>query len=896
MVILAEMPIAIMAQTVIEGRVLDAEGRAKVAYVTVSSKGTEGILGFADTDKEGHYRLSFTAKGDSVVVTASGLSIGRHVAVLANRSQRFDFRVEERELKLKEVTVKARKIRQAGDTLNYAVGTYKQQGDRVIGDVLKRMPGIEVSDNGKIRFNGKAITKFYVEDMDLLQGRYGLATNNINAGDVATVQVLRNHQPVKMLQGKGQTDDVAINLKLKNSAKGTVAVNAMGGIGGQQSGGWGLTSRPLSTWGASIGRNPLWAGELVGMYFSGRRQNMTLYKGNNSGDDVSRELSSHYSSINSVSLYPFCPTNAILPSGSGLPQKRTFDNHSHIVSINHLEKLDKDTELGLNIAYHNDRIRREGNSVSDRFVNGGERLLIEEHLSSETRVHNLSVQTRYNRNAADGFAANVLKLDAGWNSDRVEGLLSSGSTGISPSSYGDERVRQHFDRPQLSVSNTFNTLRDIGRHTLDLHFSAGYAQRPNTLDVMVDSLEQNASAAYKQEVTSHNIVGDFHTDFAFRLGAFTLSYGVIGHVSLHGIETDLDGFDTGAYSPQNDLWYNTYEVALGQHYKFERAGWRLSLGCPLNLYVQTLDDRIRDDRHGYTHLLVTPTFSASYSRMDWSGNISTGYSRTVGDPDGIYSGYIMNNYRSFQRSYVEQLSETDRMDASMRLSYQNALNALFFSVNARYSHKRDNQTYGYDYRGATSVVQAVDRSTTSDDYGIGFDGSKGFDLWMASVRMFCNYSGSTGEELIGGTVFPYRSHTVGVGAGGTVTPLPWFNIVFSSGYGWSMSHADEQTYSPRTVRSATQRLTMNFYVTRQLTVGTSVEDNYNNLSETDRHAWFGDVSAKFKLGRVDLELQLNNLFDQRQYTRVSHSGLDIYTQTSQLRPRNILGTIRFKLL
>ena len=121
-----------MAQTVIEGRVLDAEGRAKVAYVTVSSKGTEGILGFADTDKEGHYRLSFTAKGDSVVVTASGLSIGRHVAVLANRSQRFDFRVEERELKLKEVTVKARKIRQAGDTLNYAVGTYKQQGDRVM--------------------------------------------------------------------------------------------------------------------------------------------------------------------------------------------------------------------------------------------------------------------------------------------------------------------------------------------------------------------------------------------------------------------------------------------------------------------------------------------------------------------------------------------------------------------------------------------------------------------------------------------------------------------------------------------------------------------------------------------------------------------------------------------
>jgi hypothetical protein len=896
-VVLTGAPTAALAQTVIEGRVLDAGGRAAVAYVAVSQKGAESILGFADTDKDGHYRLSFTAKGDSVVVTASGLSIDRYVAVLANRSQHFDFRVKERDLNLKEVTVKAEKIRQAGDTLNYTVGAYKQQGDRVIGDVLKRMPGIEVSDDGKIRFNGKAIIKFYVEDMDLLQGRYGLATNNINAGDVATVQVLRNHQPVKMLQGKGQTDDVAINLKLKNSAKGTVAVNAMGGIGGQQSGGWGLASRPLSIRGASIGRNPLWAGELVGMYFSGRRQNMTLYKGNNSGDDVSRELSSHYSSINSVSLYPFCPTNAILPSGSGLPQKRTFDNHSHIVSINHLEKPDKDTELGLNIAYYNDRIRLEGSSVSDRFVNGGERLLIEEHLGSETRVHNLSMQSRYCRNAADGFSANVLKFDAGWNSDLVEGQLSSSSTGTSPSDYGDERIRQHFDRPQLSVSNTFNTLRNIGNRTLNLHFSAGYAQRPNTLDVVVDSVERETSAAYRQDVVSHNIVGDFHTDFAFRFGAFTLNYGVIGHVSLHGIETDLGGFDTGDYSSQNDLWYNTYEIAFGQHYKFERAGWQLSLGCPLNLYVQTLDDRIRNDRHGYTHLLVTPTFSASYSRMDWSGNISTGYSRTVGDPNGIYSGYIMNNYRSFQRSYVEQLSQTDRIDASMRISYENALNALFFNINARYSHRRDNQTYGYDYRGATSVIQAVDRSTTSDDYGVGFDGSKGFDRWMACVRMFCNYSGSTGEELIGGTVFPYRSHTVGVGLGGTITPLPWFNIVLSSGYGWNKSRTDNrQIYPSRMVRTATQRLSLNVYVTRQITLTASAEDNYNNLTVKNRHAWFGDLSVKYKLKRVDLELQANNLFNQKQYTRVSYSGLDIYTQTSQLRPMNIIGTIRFKLL
>ena len=136
-----------------------------------------------------------------------------------------------------------------------------------------------------------------------------------------------------------------------------------------------------------------------------------------------------------------------------------------------------------------------------------------------------------------------------------------------------------------------------------------------------------------------------------------------------------------------------------------------------------------------------------------------------------------------------------------------------------------------------------------------------------------------------------------IGAGGTITPLPWFNVVLTSGYAWNVSATDgDHQNMAQTVRTATQRLSLNFYVTRQITLNASVEDNYNNLAATNRHAWFGDVSAKYKLKRIDLELQANNLFNQKQYTRVNYSGLDIYTQTSQLRPCHILETIRFKLL
>lgn len=884
------------AQTIIKGIVLSTQGEVVDAYVTFSAKGQDNLLGFADTDSKGYYELEINSQADSLVGTVAGLSIGKQIKVIDNRTQQLDFHVEEKKIQMKEATVRAQKISQHGDTLNYLVGAYQQQSDRTIGDVLKRMPGIEVSDKGGIKYNGKDIKKFYVEEMDLLQGRYGLATNNINASDVLTVQILENHQPVKALQGKTLTDDVAINLKLKNSAKGSVVINTMLGCGIQQSGDWGFEARPLTNGQNSIGQNPLWSAEIVSMYFAKRRQNMTLYTGNNTGNDVSKELTQHYSSINSVSLYPFCPTDVVMPGGSGLPQQRTFDNHSHILSMNHLEKLFTNSEIGLNIAYHKDRIRREGTSASDYFADDNSRLLTHEIMTSETKVNNLSVQARYNWNAANGFLANVLKFDTNWNSDRVEGLLSSECTGTVPMNYGRERVYQYFDRPQLSVSNTFNTIRNINRHTFDLHFSAGYSQRPNTLTVTIDSLQKATSTVYLQDVTSHHVAGNFHTNYDLRFGAFTLNYSVEAHASLHGIETELDGFNMENYSLRNALWYNTYELVLGQQYKFEKGHWRLSLGWPLNLYTQTLDDRVRDDKHSYVHLLVTPNFSAKYEWLDWTASVNANYSKTVGDPGGIYSGYIMNNYRLFQRSYVEQLSETDRMGAGASIGYRSAFCATFLRITGNYSHTCDNQIYGTSYEGATSVVQAVDQRTESDSYRISFDGSKGFDWCQSTFRAFGGYTYSTSERLVGGTVYPFHSRSTSVGASGTITPLSWLNFVLSCNYSWNISQTNGFRDIPaKIVRSAFLRLKGNVYVTKQLTLAASVEDNYNNLTAEKLHVWFGDVTAKLKLKYVELELQMNNLFDQRHYTRVNYSGLDIFTQTSQLRPRNIVGTIRFKL-
>lgn len=107
-------------------------------------------------------------------------------------------------------------IRKRGDTLSYSVAEFQSEGNRSIGDVLKKIPGIDVNPNGEITYQGRPINRYYVENMNLLDGRYGLVNDNLPHGKVASVQVFENHQPVRAIASLQTSERAAINIKLKN--------------------------------------------------------------------------------------------------------------------------------------------------------------------------------------------------------------------------------------------------------------------------------------------------------------------------------------------------------------------------------------------------------------------------------------------------------------------------------------------------------------------------------------------------------------------------------------------------------------------------------------------------------------------------------------------------------
>lgn len=119
---------------------------------------------------------------------------------------------------MKEVQVKGSRIT-GRDTISFDLTRFANERDNSLKDVLKKLPGVDIEKNGRINYNGKPINRFTVEGLDLTGGKYNQLEENIKAKDVKKAEVIEHDQPIKALQNKTFTDNVAMNIALKDSAR-----------------------------------------------------------------------------------------------------------------------------------------------------------------------------------------------------------------------------------------------------------------------------------------------------------------------------------------------------------------------------------------------------------------------------------------------------------------------------------------------------------------------------------------------------------------------------------------------------------------------------------------------------------------------------------------------------
>ncbi|MDX1721138.1 MAG: carboxypeptidase-like regulatory domain-containing protein, partial [Salegentibacter mishustinae] len=256
------------AQSTLSGKIIGEKSENLSGATVIVSKDTTGtILAYNISNGEGDFKVKINSEVDSLFLKISYIGYSTVEQKIENKDQQLKIALSPSSEALKEVLVESKIIEQRGDTLSYSVSAFKDQKDRVIADVLKKMPGIEILPGGQIEYQGEPIQKYYIEGLDLLEGRYSLANNNIAADDVSQVQILENHQPVKLLDSLEFSERASLNIKLKKEV--TVSGSAELGAG----------FSPL-----------LWKAKITPMLFTKKNQAIVTFQANNTGSDVSREI------------------------------------------------------------------------------------------------------------------------------------------------------------------------------------------------------------------------------------------------------------------------------------------------------------------------------------------------------------------------------------------------------------------------------------------------------------------------------------------------------------------------------------------------------------------------------------------------------------------------------
>ncbi len=103
-----------------------------------------------------------------------------------------------------------------GDTIVYNSDSFTNGTERRLEDVLKKLPGMEVNDDGDVQVEGQNVERVFINGKEFFEGDTRLATKNIPADAVSKVEVLKNFNNVSQLKGIGNDQDrVAINIRLK---------------------------------------------------------------------------------------------------------------------------------------------------------------------------------------------------------------------------------------------------------------------------------------------------------------------------------------------------------------------------------------------------------------------------------------------------------------------------------------------------------------------------------------------------------------------------------------------------------------------------------------------------------------------------------------------------------
>ena len=903
-------------QIKLEGTVKDSIGTPlELANVIAINEVTKTLDSYGITNDKGVYKLNLK-KNTAYKVQVSYIGMKSSEEIIqtkeSNVSKNFNL-VEDNSLDEIELTYEM-PVSIKGDTLVYNADSFKDGTERKLEDVLEKLPGVDINDDGQIEVEGKVVGKVMVEGKDFFDGDSKLATKNIPANAVDKIEVLKNYSEVGQLSGvKNNQDNIALNIKLKEGKKSFWFGTVTAGAGVASEDGLYLAQPKLFYYNPEYSIN--FIGDLNNIgevaftrrdYFNftggfrnpSRESGTNISLGNNDlgfltlQNNRAKEINTKFGAAN----FSFSPNKKLDISGFG------------IFSSSRNELQENNTLEYTSPLFTDDD--NDPNTPDIPVVPTTEKT--ENNTSQKSDLAMLKLSAKYKPNSNNQLDYDVLGRMS--KESQEQNTLSSVLGGIDQ----DENSSPYSINQNL---NYYYTLNDTNIFSLEVQnliqnedpfYNAILENNPSNSDDSYDDtasslglsqLQSNYDINQDKKVKSNQI--DAKLDYWNIINDKSNINITLGNLySFQKFNTDLfqllDNGDTFTPNPtsgnstENKTKYIFNDTYIGLHYRFITGKFTFTPGVSAHAYHAKNTQFGTSYTDNFFRLL--PDFNTRI-QLKKSENININYSMRTNftDVTQLARGVVMNNYNSF--SSGEPLLES---------SLSHNISATYYSFNMfNYTNVFANINYNKNINGIRSVLVSAPGSVirTSSPYNSDFDDEslsaggrfqRTFGKLRATLRGNFNYSKNT--NFLGLIPTEYENYTQ------TYRAQLRTNFKKAPNVELSYKHTIQDNDQGATrSKFYTKSPSINFDALIWKTFTFKTEYTYNDFSDefntlNDFEFWDASLAyRKDKDSKWEFELKASNILDTRTQTNSSNSNISTSVTNYYIQPRFITARFIYNL-
>ena len=838
---------------------------------------------FAMADNKGRFRLELDNEVKYEIVV-SYIGYTEEILIIEPNSNitSHNFKLKGTNENLKEIIIKHefKPIVIKKDTMTFDVASFANGNERKMKEILEKLPGVEVDKNGGVTVQGKKVTKMLVEGKSFFGGGTKLAVENIPADALDKIEVIDNFNQVGFMKEVSDSEDLAMNVKLKEDKKkfvfGDIEAGAEVGNGDNE---FYLAHAALFYYSPkgnvsfigdsnNIGRSTFTFQDLMrfdggaSSFLTGRKSLTNLYSFTNDNTDVVRNKS-NFGALN----FSYTASEKLDVSG--------FAIFSNVLLAQKLES---------NIEYlQNESLTFENRTTDseDKTVLGIGNIKLDYSPNKKEKIY---YNAQYQSSNNDGITS--LKSITNLNSSTFETMQNADNTSAKQYVEWHKSINANHTTT-LVINQAFEEQTPENTWFTDQPFLAGMIPLQDDSSYTINQIKKTKNNSIDALFKHYWIINNFnhlYTNVGNNYGKSDFSTSE-KQLLTNGTINDFASAGFG-----NDINYQLNDAYIGLEYKFKIGIWTNKPGLYFHWY--DLKTQQLDANYRLSKTLFQPQFTSELE-FNKSESLEFNYRLENDFPDAnlLANRFSLQGYNSVYKGNA--LLRNERFH-SARLSYRkmNMYRGITLFANANYTKKVRTIRNDVVLSGINQFSTPVITDNPETNWSLYGSFEKKIYYFRAGINTSLSWFSYTQTLNDITTQNDRSSQNVGVTLRTAKKDWPSLEVGYKKGF------------------SQFNGLTQSNYKTDAFNTEGSIEFlknfvykfSYENLKNTDDNNQtnfyeIANTSLRYqeKNNPFGFELSVNNVFDNQRKNSFSFSDFSIVNNFRYVMPRVILFSVSYKL-